>query len=154
VKVRLPGVGVVMTATAESIPPVLLRMVKRFRALHETVLLATVVTAEIPFVVDDRVRIEPLGPGIYRVIVRYGFMEEPQAHAALVAALSEIDRDAKADELTYVLGHESFLKGPKGRMGRTAETLFAYLNRNAFNPTDYYGIPAAQVVELGARIDL
>ncbi len=71
---RLPGIGVVMTATAQSIPPILLNIVRRFRGLHETVLLTTVTTEEIPHVVGDRASVEPLGEGLYRVTLRYGFM--------------------------------------------------------------------------------
>lgn len=78
---RLPGVGVVMTATAESIPPVLLNVVRRFRAMHRTVLLTTVTTEEIPHVTGDRATIERLGEGLYRVLLRYGFMDEPRALA-------------------------------------------------------------------------
>ncbi|NUP11613.1 MAG: KUP/HAK/KT family potassium transporter [Polyangiaceae bacterium] len=151
---RLPGIGVVMTASAESIPPVLLRLVRRFRTLHEKVLLTTVVTEEAPFVTGERAEVQVIGSGLYRVIIRFGFMESPQVHEVLCGVLANVDPAAKADDLTYILGHERFLGGREGKMGPTAEKLFAYLNRNAYNPTDYYGVPPTQVVELGARIDL
>jgi KUP system potassium uptake protein len=151
---RVPGVGVVMTASAESIPPVLLRMVSRFRTLHEKILLTTVVTEEIPFVEGERVTIDELAPSFYRVLVRFGFLETPAVHEALSLALARVDPAAKADDLTYVLGHERFLGGRGGRMGPWAERLFGVLTRNANNPTDFYAIPPSQVVEIGARIDL
>jgi KUP system potassium uptake protein len=151
---RLPGIGVVMTATAERIPPVLLNVVRRFRALHETVLLTTVTTEEVPHVPGDRASIEPMGEGLYRVVLRYGFMDEPRVHTALTDVLRRIAPDAKPDAITYVLGQERVVPGRAGRMGHVAERIFAALSRNAANPTDYFDLPPAQVVEIGARIDL
>lgn len=151
---RLAGIGVVMTATAQSIPPVLLNVVQRFRALHRIVLLTTVTTEEIPHVVGDRASIEPLGGGLYRVLLRYGFMDEPHVHEALTTILPRIEPDADAAALTYVLGQERVVPGAGGRMGRIAESIFAALSRNAANPSDFFDLPSARVVEVGARIDL
>ena len=151
---RLPGVGVVMTATATSIPPVLLNMVRRFRALHRTVLLTTVTTEETPHVRSDRISIDVLGKGVYRVLLRYGFMDEPHVHQALTTIVSDIEDGAQPSALTYVLGQERVIPGAGGRMGRVAEVIFAALSRNAANPSDFYELPPAQVVEIGARVDL
>jgi KUP system potassium uptake protein len=151
---RLPGIGVVMTASAERIPPVLLNVVRRFRALHQTVLLTTVTTEEVPHVVGDRASIEPIGEGLYRVVLRYGFMDEPSVHTALGELLGRIDPAARPESITYVLGQERLVPGRAGRMGRVSERIFAALSRNAANPTDYFDLPPAQVVEIGARIDL
>ncbi len=151
---RLTGVGVVMTASAESIPPVLLRMVRRFRTMHETVLLTTVLTEEIPYVAEPRAEVTPIAAGLHRVVLRYGFMETPAVHDVVGRILPGVAPGARREDVTYVLGHERFLAGPEGRMGPVAERIFALLSQNAFNPTDFYAVPPAQVVELGARVDL
>ena len=57
-------------------------MVKRFHALHKTVILLTVTSENVPYYCDEssderRVDVEDLGQGFYRVLVRYGFMEMP-----------------------------------------------------------------------------
>jgi KUP system potassium uptake protein len=150
----MPGVGVVMTSTAASIPPVLLNMVRRFRTLHRTVLLTTVTTEEIPHVVGDRASVEQLGDGLHRVILRYGFMDEPHVHRALEPVVAEIEPNADPTDLTYVLGQERVIPGAGGQMGRASETIFAALSRNAANPSDFFELPPAQVVEVGSRIDL
>jgi KUP system potassium uptake protein len=143
-----------MTATAESIPPVLLNIVYRFRALHKTVLLTTVATEEVPYVTGERATVERLADGLYRVVLRYGFMEEPHVHAALADVLRQIEPGAKPAELTYLLGHERVVPGSGGRLGLVAERVFATLSRNAANPSDFFGLPPAQVVEVGSRVDL
>jgi KUP system potassium uptake protein len=151
---RLPGIGVVMTATAESIPPVLLNVVRRFRALHRIVLLTTVTTEEVPHVVDGRASVELLGDGLYRVLLRYGFMDEPHVHEALAAVVPTLEPGADPEALTYVLGQERVIPGAGGRMGHVSETIFAALSRNAANPSDFFDLPPSRVVEVGARIDL
>jgi KUP system potassium uptake protein len=151
---RLPGVGVVMTATAESIPPVLLNVVRRFRAMHRTVLLTTVTTEEAPHVTGERASIEQIGEGLYRVMLRYGFMDEPHVHQALAGVLDRVAPGTDPSSLTYVLGQERIVPGGGGRMGYAAETIFAALSRNAANPSDFFDLPASQVVEVGSRVDL
>ena len=150
---RIPGIGVVMTATAERIPPVLLNIVRRFRTLHRTVLLTTVTTEELPHV-SERVEVEPLGNGLYRVLLRYGFMDEPHVHEALARALDQIEPGADATTLTYVLGQERIVPGPTGHLGPVSERIYAALARNSSNPSDFFELPPAQVVEVGSRIDL
>jgi KUP system potassium uptake protein len=154
VELRLPGVGVVMTASADAIPAVLNRAVGHFRSLHETVLLTTIVTDEVPWVNGPRHTVEDMGKGIHRVILRYGFMEDPSVHRELTRVLGEIAPDADPKQMIYLLGHERSVAGSGGQMGRVAEGLFALLFRNARNPSDYYQLPPTQVVELGARVDL
>jgi KUP system potassium uptake protein len=150
----LPGVGVVMTATAESIPPVLLNVVRRFRAMHRTVLLTTVTTEEIPHVMGERAAVELLGEGLYRVTLRYGFMDEPHVHRALAGVLDTVAPGTSPSAVTYVLGHERVVPGSAGRLGTLAETVFAALSRNAANPSDFFDLPPEQVVEVGSRVDL
>jgi KUP system potassium uptake protein len=154
VDTRLPGVAVVMTATAESMPPVLLNVVNRFRTLHRTVLLTTVTTEEVPHVTGEGAEIEQLADGLYRVILRYGFMDEPHVHQALSKVLDQIAPGTDPATLTYVLGQERIVPGERGQMGPVAERIFAMLSRNAANPSDFFKLPPAQVVEVGARVDL
>ena len=39
-------------------------------------------------------------------------------------------------------------------MPRWRRVLFAFLAKNARSPTEYFGIPANEVVELGAQIEI
>lgn len=48
----------------------------------------------------------------------------------------------------------TFLGTNQGKMGRVAEGIFAFLERNARATDRYFSIPPAQVVEFGTRIDL
>ncbi|MBV8809361.1 MAG: hypothetical protein JO033_11870, partial [Acidobacteriaceae bacterium] len=57
-------------------------------------------------------------------------------------------------EITYYVGHETLKTAKSGYMGRIAEAVFSYLQRNAVEVESTFGLPARQVVEIGTQIDL
>ena len=62
----------------------LLHNIKHNQVLHEKVVLLTVRTQDIPYVAEtQRVEVEKLGKGFFRVAVGYGFMDEPDVPRAL-----------------------------------------------------------------------
>jgi KUP system potassium uptake protein len=68
-----------MGASARGVPRALVRMIDELGVVHETVLLVSVTTENVPAVEEaERAQVEPCGRGFYRVIMRYGFMEEPR----------------------------------------------------------------------------
>jgi len=74
--VRVPGTAVFMTSEATGTPVVLLHHLKHNKVLHETVILLSILTDDIPEVPKaQRTRIEALGQGFFRVTSHYGFME-------------------------------------------------------------------------------
>jgi KUP system potassium uptake protein len=76
--VRVGGTAVFMTSTSDGVPHALLHNLKHNKVLHERVVLLTVKVLDLPLVEEEkRYQIEDLGRGFYRVILNYGFMEEP-----------------------------------------------------------------------------
>ncbi len=152
---RTPGTGIFMAASDDGLPPILAHHVKRTRALHKQILLVTVVTAEQPKVEKrDRLKIDALGHGFFRVHVYFGFMEQPNVPRALNLAIVRRDLDFDLDDVTYYLARERVLAGPGGGMGVLPEKIFGFLNRNATNADRYFQIPNGQVIEVGTLVDL
>jgi KUP system potassium uptake protein len=157
---RIPGIGVFMASNSNGVPPVVMRMVNRFQSLHETVILLTVTSENVPFYCKnipeaDRVQTETLSRGFYRVIIRYGFMERPDIPEVMQVALEKLKlKSNSGEDILYVLGHETFVEYNSGEMSRTRQAIFSFLSRNARNATDYFGLPPQQVIELGTQIDL
>jgi KUP system potassium uptake protein len=90
---------------------------------------------------------------VHRVLLRYGFMETPH----IPTALSPVLRDFGVDDpsaLLYILGRETYVGTSANRMGELSEKFFDFLSRNARRPTDFFGIPPDQVMELGSYVDL
>ena len=166
---RVPGTAVFLTSVPGGAPPVLLHHLKHNKVLHETVVLMSVLSEEIPQVDDERrVECRELGQGFYQVLARYGFMETPDVPAAL-AALAQPDAPGKpltfkALDTTYYLGRETLIASrtaarpapdavvPGERMARWRKRLFILMTRNAQPATAFFNLPANRVVELGAQL--
>ena len=75
---RVPGSAVFLAPSADHVPPVLMHHVERSRSLHDTVVLLTVQempTAEVA--AESRYTLTALGDGFYKLIISFGYMEEP-----------------------------------------------------------------------------
>jgi KUP system potassium uptake protein len=152
---RLPGTGIFMSSTTTHAPPVMVHMVERERALHETVLLLTVLTEALPEVPEERrLTTKALGNGVFQVVASYGFMQEPHVPEILAEAIPRLGIVMTPDQTTYYLGRETVHGGQKGAMGSVAESLFSYLQRNAVTADKNFRIPARQVIEIGLQLDL
>ena len=82
--VRVEGTAIYLTATGGETPRALQHNFEHNHVLHRDVILATVRTTGVPRVADDaRLSIENLDHGIRRVIVTYGFQEQPDLPRAL-----------------------------------------------------------------------
>ena len=152
---RVPGTAVFMAASAHGTPPVLLHHLKHNKVLHEQVVLLSVAVAEQPTVPpQERVLVEELGAGFFRVVGRYGFMQTPSVPEVMAAARKEGLR-AETNTTSFYLGRETLLPSSKGGgMARWRKTLFFFMSRNARAATDYFQIPPGRVVELGMQLDL
>jgi KUP system potassium uptake protein len=152
---RLPGTGIFMSSTTTHAPPVLVHMIERERALHEKVVLLTVLTETAPEVPKARrLEVRSLGHDIYQVIATYGFMQEPNVPEVLSEAALLLGLAIDPAQTTYYLGRESVHGGHKGAMGSFAESLFSYLQRNAVTADRHFHIPPRQVIEIGIQLDL
>jgi KUP system potassium uptake protein len=151
---RIPGAGVFMAAQTNGVPPVMLHQVQRIKVLPETVILLTVQIAHQPHASEDAMTVENLGKGFYRLVVEFGFMDNPAVPPVLERAATRFQLPLAMDDVTYYLGRETFLATSKGKMGTWSEGLFAFLSRNAKPATNHFCLPPEQVVELGSQIDL
>ena len=153
--VRVPGTAVFLTATLPKTPPMLTHHIRHNQVLHEQVLLLTVATVEVPRVgASERLTIEDLGQGFYRVVVRYGFMQMPHIPVALRLA-GERGLDIDREHTTYYVGRETVIPkvGLPG-MKLWREKLFAILSHNALSATAFYRLPSDRVMEIGIQVDI
>ncbi len=152
--VRVRGTAVFMTQDPEGTPPALLHQLKHNQVLHEQVVLLTIVTANEPFVPPaGRVEVVQLSAGFWRVIARYGFMETPNVPEVMRAAAAE-GLAVYRGRTSYFLGRETFIATGRSSLPGWRRALFMFLARNARSPTEFFGIPPNEVVELGAQIEV
>ena len=150
---RVPGTAVFMASTSQFTPPSLLHHYKHNQVLHQQVVLLTIVSADSPTVPKkDRVKVQELGNGFYRLIARYGFMETPKVPRILERAF-DLDLIRRDDRISYYLGRETLIPTGRVKMSGWRKQLFAFLSRNSQSATSYFGLPPGQVVELGVQIE-
>lgn len=151
---RVEGTAIYMSSDTWGVPIPLLHNLKHNKVLHETVGILTIRTKEIPHVAKkDRVEIEEVGEGLYRIIAYYGFMETPKIKHILEACREKGIHFTLA-ETTFVLGRETILPTRIGQMPLWREWLFAIMSRNAERPTAFFKIPPNQVIEVGIQVEI
>ena len=151
---RVPGTAVFMTLSPEGTPPTLLHHIKHNHVLHEKVVLLSIISKDTPTVpADERIKLTDLGQGFYRVEAFYGFMQKPNV-PQIMKMVAQYGLVTDPMTTTFYLGRETLLTGGKSKMMRWRKAIFAFMSRNAGNPTSYFGIPANRVVELGTQIEL
>ena len=152
---RVPGTAVFLTATPDSTPHALLHSLKHFQTLHERVVFLTIEFREVPWVpFEERVICEKMRANCWRVRVRYGFMNRADVSRALENC-GVLGLEVDPMQTSYFVSRQRVVPavGPGG-MAFWRERLFATMARNAGNVTDYFNIPANQVVELGSRVQM
>jgi KUP system potassium uptake protein len=149
---RVPGTAVFLAPSAEHVPPILVHHVERSRSLHETVILLTVEQASVPVVPEQsRARMSALSDGFHRLVISFGYMEEPLLLPVLDAVARAHGIDLNPADTTYYVGHETIVVRDEATFNRIPEAIFSYLNRNAVHEEKRYGIPLGQVVEIGTQ---
>jgi KUP system potassium uptake protein len=151
---RVPGTAVFMTSLDKGTPPILLHNLEHNQVLHERVILLTVMTSDTPYVdPGDRMQVETLQQGFYRMILRYGFAEQPDVPAALREAQKN-GLPIRFNRTTFFLGIETLLPTERPGMALWRERLFIFTARNAVRATSFFRIPPERVVEIGIQVEL
>lgn len=152
---RVPGTAVFLTATPDATPHALLHNLNHNRVLHERVVFLTVEIRDVPWVAfSDRVRVDRLGHGCYRVRVRFGFMNRPDIQQALELC-GALGLEFNMMETSFFVSRQKIVPSAgQGAMALWRERMFAAMARNAGDVTDYFNIPANRVIELGTRIEI
>ena len=150
---RVPGTAVFMTTSAEGVPHSLLHNLKHNKVLHERVILLTVRIEEFPFVPEEsRLELTDLGDGFYRVLMRFGFMQETDVPAAL--ARLENCGPIRMMDTSFFLARQTLLPAAKPAMPLWRERLFGWMLRNAQSAMEFFKLPPNRVIELGSQLEI
>ncbi|MEA3043844.1 MAG: system potassium uptake protein [Sphingomonadales bacterium] len=151
---RVPGTAVFMTTAADGVPHALLHNLKHNKVLHERVLLLTVKIEDVPYVEEEKTfHLQELGQGFYRLIVRYGFMQETNVPSAL-ARVDSCGPQFKMMDTSFFLARQTLIASPRPGMAIWREKLFAWMLRNAESAMEFFNLPPNRVVELGSQVEI
>ena len=152
---RVPGTAVFLTRTSQRIPPLLIDHVKHMGALHSRIIALTVLFEEIPRVAEvDRFHMEPIADGIWRVTLRFGFVEIPDVCASL-RCIEGLDPSIDLDHAVYFGTRDLIVRKPGSPLfSHWRLPLFAFMYRNAVKMVDRFNLPSADVVEIARQIEI
>jgi KUP system potassium uptake protein len=151
---RVSGTAVFMTSGTAGMPNVLLHHVKHNKVLHKQVVLLSIITENVPFVVgNSSIQVRELGNGFYRVLAKVGFMQQPNV-PRILARCAKQDLVVNDADTTYYLGRQTLLTTGKSGIARWRKMLFGFLAHNSRPPSAFFALPPNRVVELGLQIEL
>jgi len=151
---RVQGTAVFLTARPDAVPHALLHNLLHNQVLHEQVVLLTVVYEDIPRVpASRRFEVDSYGEGFFRVILHFGFVDEPDVPQALKLCHLD-DLDFSPMRTTYFLSRETVIASKLEGMARWREGLFAFMLQNANGNLRFFNLPLNRVIELGTQVEM
>ena len=151
---RVPGTAIFLSRQADGVPTTLLHNLKHNKVVHQRVILLSVFMEESPHLGDEeRFEYQDLGQGVSRLVLRMGFMEDPDLPAHL-ERLSQRIGSFNPMTTSYFLGRETLVPTKRPGMALWREKLFASMMRNSSSAAQYFSLPTNQIIELGAQIEM
>ena len=150
---RAHGTAVYLSLAGDAAPPALLHNLKHNQVLHRVTIILTIQAMRTPRVnEEDRLEVAALGAGVWRVVARYGFMEQPNVPEILTAC-GRHGLACSADKVSFFLGRETILPTNKNLPLWQAK-YFALLSRSSQSAMEFFSLPPNRVIELGAQIEV
>jgi len=151
---RVSGTAIFMHATGKGVPHALLHNLSHNKVLHERVVILRAITEEVPSIPDaERIRLNELGSGFYRLEIRFGFREEPDIPRALKLC-DALGLHFEMMETSFFLSRETLIPTKMPGMALWRENIFAAMAQNAESAMRFFKLPVNRVVELGTQIEI
>ena len=151
---RVGGSAVFMVGSPQGTPIALLHHVKSNRSLHQTVVLLSIMTEEVPTIPStEQLTLTDIGEGIWRAVGRYGYMQSPNV-GELMDRIKALHVPINPQATTYFFNREMIISGGNAKMWEWQKSLYAFLSRNARPAKDYYQITPSQIIEIGLPLQL
>ena len=151
---RVAGTAIFMASSKAGVPSALLHNIKHNKVLHERVVILTVAIQDVPYVDEEkRFKVTDLGQGFYRLVMRFGFLEETDVPAAL-KRVSMCGAPFEMMKTSFFLSRQTLIASEKPGMWLWREKLFAWMLRNAASAMEFFRLPTNRVVELGSQVEI
>ncbi|MGE0499309.1 MAG: potassium transporter Kup [Rhizobiaceae bacterium] len=148
----VPGTAVFLTSDPMSAPTALMHSLKHYHVLHQHNVMLTVAITDVPTMPDtERVRIEKLNELFSRVVLTFGYIEDPSVPKGL-AACRKSGWTYDIMSTSFFLSRRSLKVADSPAMPAWQTKLYTVLARNAADATGYFHIPTGRVVEIGTQV--
>lgn len=151
---RVPGVAVFLSNDSAGVPRTLARNLLHNGVLHEKTILLSIQTQRVPRIErGSRYTVTDIGLGLWRVVARVGFMEQPQAPRLLRDA-ERCGLPFRTHEATFFLGRDDIVASGRRGLAMWRKYLFLFLARNSEFAGAHFGIPPERIVEIGGQVQI
>jgi KUP system potassium uptake protein len=151
---RASGTAVFLTGNLDATPAALLHNIKHNKVLHAHNIILKVITEDTPRVDDgERITLERLSDSFSSVIMRFGYMEDPNVPVGL-AACRAYGLTFEVMSTSFYLSRRALRPAPRSRMPRWQDRLFILLARSSDDASRYFHIPSGRAVEIGTQITI
>ena len=100
----------------------------------------------------NRYQWEELGNGVFRLVLHFGFTEDPDLPKLLGRIKGPVTFAPMST--SYFLGRETLIATRAPGMALWRDHLFGWMMRNASSASTYFCLPPNQVLEIGAQIEI
>ena len=148
---RGEGIAVYMAQDPTMAPFALVNLLRHSWFLHEVGILLSVHIEEIAIVSEEnRVTVEPMAAGFYRVVMNFGYTEDPNI-ARVLESLQFGDVPFRMEEAVFFTGKMSFmLSGSAVDMQQWRLRFFLALAHLAEHAPSFFNLPSRQVITIGS----
>ena len=152
--VRVEGTAMFLRGERESVPRAFINNLYHNKVVHGRNVFITVHIEEKPWVApSERIELERLDNGCYKVALRFGFKDEPDIPMAMEGC-SKWGLSFDPMTTSWFISRQTVVPTDKPGMAMWREHLFATMVKNASSTADYFHLPANSVVELGAKVEI
>ena len=151
---RVPGTAVFLVSEPNYVPTAFLRNLEHNHVAHQRIVFLNMEFVRTPRQdPEDRVRIDTLQEGVFKVTARFGFMETPDVSVALqqcrVRGLGLFGLDC-----SFFLGWHLVRPRPRSGYEGLRRRLFAWMQRRSTQAVDFFLMPDRRVIILATQVEL
>jgi KUP system potassium uptake protein len=151
---RIPGTAVMLYSRQDIAPPAMLNTLRHFGALHERIIILTIVMSEAPHVPQPkRIHHEDLEAGFEDWTITYGYRDRisvPEELATTIGKQGGVD----PDRVSYFLGRESVVATDHPGMAEWRERMFGLMIKNATDAASFFDLPADRTTTMGQTVEI
>jgi len=152
---EISGTAVYLNSNQTHTPPALLQILKHSKVMHEQIVILTIDIVPVPRIIfENRISIEKLAEGFYRIIAHYGFMDQVDITRLMAELKKEQHISIDLNNTSYILGRETLIPNNRVGMNIWQDKIFIFMSKNAQRATTYYNVPQKNVFEIGTQVSI
>jgi KUP system potassium uptake protein len=151
---KIEGDAVFLAGSRSAVPVALAKNVKHNHVVHSRTILLHFRAEDLPRIPSlEKIQTEKLGGGFYRIVVHYGFMEDPSLANVFSLARGQ-GLDMNPETTSFYIGRGNLVIAEPSSMAHWRASLFMFMSRNSADATSFFRLPADRVIEIGVQLEI